>query len=67
MSALLHDCAHVNRFADIYLQCYSHVAMVDEIVKSQGRLQETVDREPDKTFSDYQSETFQNAKVTSTA
>jgi talin len=38
-------------------------AMVDEIVKSQGRLQETVDREPDKTFSDYQSETFQNAKA----
>ena len=37
--------------------------MVDEIVKAQGRLEKTVESEPDKNFSDYQSETFQNAKV----
>lgn len=37
--------------------------MVDEIVKAQGKLEQTIEREPDMNFSDYQSETFQNAKV----
>ena len=37
--------------------------MVDEIVKAQGRLDQTMDTEPEKAFSDYQSETFQAAKV----
>ena len=37
--------------------------MVDEIVKAQGRLGEVMEREPDKNFSDYQTQTFQNAKT----
>ena len=40
-----------------------HIAMVDEIVKAQGRLREVMEREPDKNFSDYQTRTFQSAKV----
>lgn len=42
------------------------VAMVDEIGKAQAKLGENIDREPDKNFSDYQSEAFQHAKVTGT-
>lgn len=38
-------------------------AMVDEIGKAQAKLGENIDREPDKNFSDYQSEAFQHAKV----
>ena len=37
--------------------------MVDEIVKAQGRLRQVMEREPDKNVSDYQTRTFQSAKV----
>ena len=32
-------------------------------MKAQGRLADVMEREPDKNFSDYQTQTFQNAKV----